>query len=214
MGSTGSTWFDRGGSALLLVMSAFELKQFQILNAPSWLSSEKYTIEARLPDDVMQLPEQERWKQIGPMLQSLLGDRFHFRYHWIEKVHPVYSLIVDKGGPRLTQAKPEEKGSLTIGPGYFEGRAIPMSQLAENLGGNLDVIVQDRTGLIGNYNLALHYARPDSDGTPSPADELSNLDAQSRLFSALQDQLGLKLVAEKRPVRMLVIDGIDRPTPN
>ena len=148
------------------------------------------------------------------MLQSLLVDRFHLRCHWIQQVHTVYSLVVEKSGPKLVVAKPDENGGFRAGPGYFEGHAYPMDQLADDLGGNLDHIVQDRTGLTGKYDFTLHFSNPDANGGSNNADDLSNPEAQARLFTALQEHLGLKLVAEKRPVRMLVIDSFERPTPN
>ena len=74
--------------------------------------------------------------------------------------------------------------------------------------------VQDKTGLKGNYDFKLSYSSPDSTVEGSKDNDLSNPEAQARLFTALRDQLGLKLVAEKRPVRMLVVDSIERPTPN
>ncbi len=214
MGPNGSGWRAKGVPGFNLLMAAFDLKHFQILNAPGWFDSDRYAIEAKIPAAILQLPEEQQHKQYSPMLQSLLAERFHFRYHWVEQIRPVYSLIVDKNGPKLSEAKPEEKGYFSIGSGYFDFHAMPISEFTLNLGGNLDYIVQDRTGLKGNYDFKLRYSRPDSTVESSRDDDLSNPEAQARLFTALQDQLGLKLVAERRPVRMLVIDSIERPTPN
>ena len=214
MSLTQTSWDTTGAPLKTLLIAAFSLKDFQILSAPSWVNSERYTIHARLPEEMSKLPDEERGKQFEPMLQSMLIDRFHLRYHWTTQELPVYSLVIDKSGPMLPAAAPEDKYSLVVSQDLYEAHAITMSDFADNLGSNLDRIVQDRTGLNGRYTFKLNYPPSANADTPFGAAPSSQTESEGRLFSALKDQLGLKLVTEKRPVRMLVIDDIQRPTPN
>jgi bla regulator protein BlaR1 len=214
MSLTQTSWDTTGAPLKTLLIAAFSLKDFQILSAPSWVSSERYTIHARLPEEMSKLPDEERGKQFEPMLQSMLIDRFHLRYHWTTQEFPVYSLVIDRGGPMLPAAAPEDKYSLVVSQDLYEAHAITMTDFADNLGSNLDRIVQDRTGLTGRYTFKLNYPPSANADTPFSAAPSSQTESEGRLFSALKDQLGLKLVTEKRPVRMLVIDDIQRTTPN
>jgi bla regulator protein blaR1 len=214
MSLTQTSWDTTGAPLKTLLYAAFSLKDFQILSAPGWVNSERYTIHARLPEDMSKLPFEQRDKQSEPMLQSMLIDRFHLRYHWTTQELPVYSLVIDKGGPMLPTAAPEDKFLVVTSRDLFEAHAITMTDFADNLGSNLNRIVQDRTGLTGRYTFKLNYPPSANADTPFGAAPSSQTESEGRLFSALTDQLGLKLVQEKRPVRMLVIDDIQRPTPN
>jgi uncharacterized protein (TIGR03435 family) len=148
------------------------------------------------------------------MLQSMLIGRFHLRYHWTTQDFPVYSLVLERGASKLQPAAPREQFSGSVSRDLYEFHATTMDGFADTLGMNLDHIVQDRTGLTGTYTFKLTYPPPAGTDQSLNADPNSQMDSESRLFSALSDQLGLKLVAEKRPVKMLVIDDIQRPTPN
>lgn len=214
MGWDRGRWYAKGASLKILIGGAFRLKEFQVLNAPGWVNSERYTIEAKIPEDFLKLPPSEQPKQNGAMMQSLLADRFHLRYHWTTRVFPVYSLVINKGGPKLTEAAAGLEYSETVSDTYIDARAASMAYLADQLGGNLNRIVLDKTGLKGRYTFTIRYP-PNPDTAASGAAPIdAQAEAQTRLFTALQDQLGLKLIAEKGPVQMLVIDSIDRPTPN
>jgi len=214
MSGSPTSWNTTGAPLKLLLSNAFSLKDFQILQAPNWVNSARYTIHARLPEQMSKLSDEELDKQFGPMLQSMLIDRFHLRYHWTTQERPVYSLVLEKGSPRVPPAAPTDKYGLVVGPNFYEAHAITMSNFADNIGLNLDHIVQDRTGLTGTYTFKLTYPPSADANIPLGASSSSQVESESRLISALSDQLGLKLVAEKRPVKMLVIDDIQRPTPN
>ena len=206
-----TAWDAKGAPLRLLLYSAFSIKEFQVQNVPRWVDSERYTIHAKVPGDLSKLPEAEGRRTFGLMVQNMLVDRFHLHYHWTTKEVSVLSLVLEKGEPKLTAAAAGDKYRLSVGRNVYDAHAITMADFAENLGGNLDQIVQDHTGLAGSYTFRLAYApSADADVAASASEESK----ESRLFTALRDQLGLKLVAEKRPIPVLVVDDIERPTPN
>ena len=154
------------------------------------------------------------------MLQKLLIERFQLKVHMETKTLPVYNLVVDKGGSKLQvstvveppsleelQAHPEKykgRGS-AMGPGMFTGTGVPVRTLTSQLENTLGRPVHDTTGLTGTYDITLHF-RPDE----GAAGEDRNADAPS-IFSAVQEQLGLKLVPDKGPVETLVVDAAQKP---
>jgi uncharacterized protein (TIGR03435 family) len=151
------------------------------------------------------------------MLQTLLVERFHLKFHRESQNISGYALVIAKNGPRLHEVKEGEVSSETPGINYNRGRIIghrtPMNEWLFFLSGELRCPFEDDTGLKGKYDFKLEWA-PDelqsNGGSDTPAD--TNGPA---IFTALQDQLGLRLEAKKFPVEMFVIDHIDRsPTSN
>lgn len=212
--ATKAVWQCKNAPLITLLWSAFDVKDFQVLSVPGWVKSERYTVEAKVPEETQSLPDEQRYKQADLMLQSLLKDRFYLSYHWITRQLPVYSLVIAKGGTKLPTAKPDEKGGEVVDDTYIETRAFTMNDFARQLSATLNQTVMDKTGLAGKYTFTLHYPPPQDLGAANGVSQSSATEKQARIFSALQDQLGLKLIAEKGPVQMLVIDSIDRPTPN
>lgn len=145
------------------------------------------------------------------MLQSLLADRFGLAFHHEKKEMPVYSLLLAKGGPKLTEAVAGSNQGLFKGVGRgqtaggltFFGKEATMADLARALPGDrVDRYVVDATGLKGTYNFTIEYSRTPDAGGPT-------------IFEAIEKQLGLKLEAGKAPVDILVIDRVDKtPTGN
>jgi uncharacterized protein (TIGR03435 family) len=200
-----------------LLTTAYQLKESQISGIPSWADSEKYDIVAKGEGS----PSQD---QMIAMLQGLLADRFKLKYHQVAKELPVYALVVAKGGIKLQESK---EGSCVVpGPGdaliepgqrspnfcgtYFwrrnqvAGTRITMSQLIVALDGQLDRPLIDKTGLSGVWDVHLVWSpddAPDDNAGPS-------------IYTALQEQLGLRLEATKGAVPVLVIDHIERPSEN
>jgi uncharacterized protein (TIGR03435 family) len=192
------------------------MRDFQVSGGPKWLDSAKYDIIAKSDEredpskltpaqlDVFIARQQQR-------LQSLLADRFQLKFHSIEKELHVYALVVAKGGPKLQQPKADELHRLyTQGPGQLACFGASMSELAAELPEvGISRIVLDRTGLSGNYDFSLRWTPESLDGgTPSP--EASG----PSIFTALQEQLGLKLESVTGPVQTLVVDHIERPSEN
>jgi uncharacterized protein (TIGR03435 family) len=186
----------------LLVRMAFQLQDSQIAGAPSWLDSDRYDIEAKTG-----APEKPGPDQLSPLLQDLLVERFHLKFHRETREIPVYALVVAKGGPKL---KPKADGEVSgmntksgRGTSQVTATATTLDVLAKYVGNRVGRIVVDKTGLGDSYDFTLAWA-PNT--VPDSADP--------SLVTALHEQLGLRLESQKAPVEVLVIDSISRPTEN
>jgi uncharacterized protein (TIGR03435 family) len=147
-------------------------------------------------------------EQIPLMLQSLLADRFKLVVHRETREAPVYVLVVAQGGPKLKVSQAETM-SLNAGQrGHLEAKKISAERLAVYLQtfGSTGRPVLDRTGLTGLYDLVLDYV-PDDMKSENP-------DSRASLFTALEEQLGLKLEAQTAPREFLTIDRVEKPTGN
>jgi uncharacterized protein (TIGR03435 family) len=190
-----------------LLMTAYQVEPWQISGGPVWMESDRFNIVANAPGESAPTPEQVR-----QMLQTLLADRFQLKVHREKKEGPVYVLVVDKKGPKL---KPSTAADSTFSAGggaravrlTFQKRTMEYLALQLSNSGGLGREVLDKTGLTGTYDFNLHWA-PGTDGAPPPD---SN---EPGLFTALQEQLGLKLEPQKAPVEMLIIDRAEKPSPN
>mgnify|MGYP001546277327 CR=1 FL=1 len=140
------------------------------------------------------------------MIQALLADRFGLRVHWEPKERSVYALSIAKGGLRLKPAADPKHGEMSFSKGHLAGKGVPVSFIATLLAVPIDRTVVDRTGLNGVYDFDLHFEPRDSaTGTESNYPDF---------FTAVQEQLGLKLQSTRASVPVLVVDHIDPPTPN
>jgi uncharacterized protein (TIGR03435 family) len=190
-----------------LVMDAYKVEPWQISAGPVWLRTDPFEIVAKAPGDASPTPEQLRL-----MLQTLLADRFQLKVHREKREGPVYALVVDKKGPKLTPSTAADS-TFSAGGGTravrltFQKRTMEYLALQLSNQGGLGREVLDKTGLTGTYDFNLHWA-PGTDGNPPPD---SN---EPGVFTALQEQLGLKLEPQKAPVEMLVIDHAEKPSPN
>jgi bla regulator protein BlaR1 len=207
--------FDAIGVPLkLLIQIAYGLKDHQVLGGPGWIDSERYDVFAKAADGTN--PSR---KEMQPMLQALLAERFGLKTHRETRELPAFGLLVAKGGPKLAQHHPKppgiagdehpfsDKGS---GPMVSEGHGVLMAQqtnmqgLAYALGVQSGREVIDRTGLGGDFDFTLKWNPEMAEQDP----------AAVSLFTAIQEQLGLKLESTKAPVDVLVIDGVKRPSAN
>jgi uncharacterized protein (TIGR03435 family) len=222
-----------------------------IEKAPAWISSDLYTIEAKAEG----APGQSA--MLGPMMQSLLEDRFHLKLHREARNGPAYELTVAKGGSRLkinngtcsvdvpSAAVPRDPATGRPVPGFSGGRVSPPSQpgtpcrLRLNLrngpnqlfvasGITIDGFcsylsrvtahaIVDKTELGGKFDIRLEYL-PDHTA-PGPAavdqpDALGDIQPAPSLFTAMEQQLGLKLVPVKGARQVIVIDHIEKPSVN
>jgi uncharacterized protein (TIGR03435 family) len=190
-----------------LLKFSYGLQQSQIAKTQDWVNSESYDISAK-PDGEGE-PSTKQWQS---MVKKLMADRFQLKFHLEKQEQSVYLLTVARTGPKVTRSEsaPGTLGGMGFGPpGNFGATNQTMADIAEALGhGVLNRPVEDRTGLAGRFSLRLTWT-PDGLGT---APENSN--AQPDFFTAIQEQLGLKLVSSKAPVDVLVIDRVERPSPN
>lgn len=179
---------------------------------PAWADKDRFDVEAKADDDAtvaMQklTADEQQHLRLG-MLQSLLADRFKLRVHYEFKVQPVYELVLAKGGTKLKSLPADQKpGWGRSGRGEFVLHGRSMADFAQflsfsNLVGRT---VVNKTGLSGNYEFDLKW---------TPDDQQNTLDAGPTLFTALEEQLGLKLVPARDPVETLVVDHVERPTEN
>jgi uncharacterized protein (TIGR03435 family) len=222
-------------SLKMLIQGAYGIREDLISGAPNWADSARYDIDAKVAgSDVDALknltPEQRR-----SILQPLLADRFKLKTHTETKQLPVYELVLAKGGSKLKEANPGDTyangikgpdgvgrgGMMRMGPGQLTAQGIPMTSLANNLSQQLHRTVIDKTGLTGKYDLELNWM-PDQgsdgmfkgpDGSQPHSDAAPDSSGPS-IFTALQEQLGLRLQSAKGPVETLVIDHVEMPSEN
>ncbi len=208
----------------------------QVIGGPGWLNKDAYQIDGKRPDDLesvlQKMSREDRLDQTRMLEQSLLNNRFHLKAHFETRVLPVYELAPARGGLKITEvpAPPDNKpgGPATrlqpsdpVPPGtmmttansdglrVLNARAIKMQLLARVIGGDIgDRPIVDHTGFTGYFDVTnLTWAPLADAGATSEPDALS-------LAGALQEKLGLRIVSAKDPIEVLVVDSVDRPTPN
>jgi uncharacterized protein (TIGR03435 family) len=213
-----------------LVAMGYSVTDYQIFSAVNWFESARFDLEAKSPG-LAALP------QLRLMVQSMLDERFKLKIHRETRELPMYALVLAKngvtGGPGLVQAPggacgpdvaPQAvlaKGARpvaacgTVNPsfGRIFGQHARISQLADRLATLLGSTVVDKTGLDGNFDIELTFA-PDTDMQPLPQGVTAPDVSGPSLFTAIQQQLGLKLQGGKGPVEVIVIDAAGRPAEN
>jgi uncharacterized protein (TIGR03435 family) len=232
-GRVSDTFSARNLTLMNLVKAAYGIPfgttDSRITGAPKWLDSEKYDVEAKIDsaavDELNKLSPDQRTLAQRQMLQALLADRCKMMIHRETKDLPIYSLVITKNGPKLVEANPDEVTSISASrDGASEiitGKARSIADLARWLSVSLGCPVLDMTGLTGKYDYKLEWTPDDSPAQTVPGSAsdrtppLASADSIGpSLFTAIQEQLGLKLVAGKGPVEIIVIDHIERPSGN
>jgi uncharacterized protein (TIGR03435 family) len=198
-----------------LIETAYDVRIFQIEGGPKWADSTKYDVDATPGSRPQGAPATPPgWSIVRLKVQTLLKDRFHLQLHRETRTGPVYSLAIAKGGIKssgLSATKNPNRG-INAGQGTMLGEAASMTQLAYKLSRLLQRPVVNNTGLEGNYDFKLEWT-PDP-GPSAPDGRPVETSVGPSLFSALQQQLGLRLEATKGPVDILVIDHVDKPSAN
>lgn len=219
-----------GATLRTLLAYTYNVRDFQITGGPVWITSDRYDIVAKpehstgadnLSDALRQLTAEQRKiynEQMGQRMQALLMDRFHLAIHRETKEQPMYAMVIGKSGSKL-QASPEGvTGRVRMGRGEISGEGAQLQVFAATLANVVGRPVIDKTGLSGNFNFKLNWT-PDPGtglgppGPPPGADAAPASDGPS-IFTALQEQLGLRLESDKGPVEMIVIDRVERPSEN
>ena len=199
-----------------LLSNAYGFRDGLISGVPAWAESARFDVDAKIVD-----PDVEALKKLTPeqrraMLVPILTDRFHVQVHTETRVRPEYDLVVTRDGPKFKEsALPDAKSGTTVGNNYMTATAVPMSSLTYQLSGQLDRTVIDKTGLKGKYDLHLKWA-PEQAAMAGPdgGERADSNDTAPSIFTALQEQLGLKLQPVKGPVETLVVDRAEPPTEN
>ena len=180
-------------------------------------------VESSLPDDFSKMTDEQRKtnrEQIAERLRALLADRFQLVVHKETKEQPIYALMPAKNGPKLQEAKElGPRQGMNMNRGRLQGWAAPMEMLGQVLSNTMERPVVDKTGLTGKYDFILEWTPDigagggvaglgDAPNAPPPGS------SGPTIFTALQEQLGLRLESQKGPVEMIVIDRAEKPSEN
>jgi uncharacterized protein (TIGR03435 family) len=193
-----------GMSLKTLIGLAWRLRAFQVTGGERWMTEERWSIAA-VSGDLREVPA---WappdlpEVVASRLRTLLEDRFELRTHHETRDQRVYVLSIGKSGPKMAPVDVALQAGIRAGPGMIAGSGMTISQLVTLLERLLDRPVSDKTGLTGKFNIRLQFA---PEGTDSPAPSL---------FTAVQEQLGLKLDLARETADVLTIDSAQRPTEN
>jgi uncharacterized protein (TIGR03435 family) len=207
--SSGPRLTLEGYNRRLLIMEAYDLKSYQV-SIPEAISQQDSYFDITAIAEGGGSPTKSEFKL---MLQTLLAQRFDLKLHIEAKDMPVYDLVVGKGGPKFQESAPDAPETARHGVhGRNQTIAGPretMAMLADDLqnGFIMGRPVVDKTGLTGIYNIQFEATPEFRAGRDPQAEDLS-------VFTAVQEQLGLKLEPSKESVRVLVVDQMDQPTEN
>ncbi|HEY2470383.1 MAG TPA: TIGR03435 family protein [Terracidiphilus sp.] len=200
-----------------LISYAYGCHPKQLIGAPDWVNTEKYDITAQTDGEV---PAGRQ--QLKVLWQNLIAQRFKLAFHHDKKELSVYVLRVAKTGPKLTKSEGDPNGLPTQGFRQFGALKVQnatMGEFANQILQNtvLDRPVVDQTGLAGRWDFALNWTPDDSQfaslGAKMPPSS-DAADAPPNLFTAIQEQIGLKLESGRALTDVLVIDNVERPTDN
>jgi uncharacterized protein (TIGR03435 family) len=205
-----------------LVLFAYDLQAREVSGGPNWFAKDEYDIDA-IPDVEIQssdnnLAAMSQWRVMG---QKLLAERFKLASHREQRELPVYALLIGKSGPKLTKSAGDSNATPTQGfkqLGEFSAKNETLSEFARFMQlVVLDRPVLDRTKIVGRFDMELNWTPDGSQFSsigihvPPPTDSPN---APPGLFTAIQEQLGLKLESIRGPVQVIVIDHIERPSEN
>jgi len=202
-----------------LIGFAYDIRDPQLMGGPAWRGSDRYDVIARTAADeraapLNRAPSSEEIQasdnRTREKTRSILAERFGLVVHRETREQVVYLLTVAKGGSKLKEIATADRHETTRGRGRNKGCAATTEMLAGLLSGATGRPVVDKTGITGNYDWVLEWS-PDAgvrDADSAPAG------SGPTVFTALQEQLGLRLESGKAPIEMLVVDHLDRPSPN
>lgn len=211
----------------IMLRNAFDMKPAQILNLPGWAESQHFDVKGKVIDGDIEALKKMTDEERRPMFQAMIQERFGLQFHMSTKDMSVYELVVAKGGPKMKALPPQtdaekeaERGSDKMSRGSVnmnrdaEGAhlttvGITMARLASVLSDRAGRPVLDKTNLTGDYTVELRWSPEDAAPHPdSPANQLPSL------FTALQEELGLRMVSTHGDVPTMVVDHVDRPSEN
>lgn len=216
----GGRWSATAAPAMLLLRLAYRTQPYLVVGAPDWVRTKRFDIQAKAEGNPP--PSQQ------DLLQALLEERFHLAAHRETREMPVFALVLarkdGKLGPQVMRtdfdcdayrAGPHplpEPGrtppcGMRVGPAALSGKAITMAQLVASLGGLMNRTTLDRTGLPDRFDVEITW-------TPDAAPDAVSNATEPPLATALVEKLGLKLVSDRAPVEVLVVDRIEEPAGN
>jgi uncharacterized protein (TIGR03435 family) len=190
------------------IMGAYGIGPHQIFGGPDWLDSDRFEIAAKADQ-----PTDDDAVLMG-MLQSLLADRFKLAIHRETRTISAFLLVAAKKGPKLERAEGGEastNASTTNIRALIDARNTTMDRFAEVLSRQMDLPVVNRTGLEGVFNLKLQWTLENA----KPIKPASGTTTEGpSIFTAIQEQLGLRLLSQKAPVEVVVVEHAERPSEN
>ena len=191
-----------------LIAIAWTLQDNQVEGGPKWLDSDRYLIQARTAG-----PSND--PEMRVMLQALLKDRFQLAFHMETKVVSGFALMTAKNGLKIEASKDATAGSRSSSNrGHLDASGMSMERLATWLSRTMGSPVSDATGVAGAFDLKLDWDPASVRPAPSTDAQSSDAPTAASIFTALQDQLGLKLEARKVSMQMLVVDRAEKPSEN
>jgi uncharacterized protein (TIGR03435 family) len=194
-----------------LIRLAYGVRDYQIGQAPKWIDSERFDITVKGVSG-----NRGNLEEVKSLVRELLADRFQLMTHREAKQMPVYLLVVAKDGPRL-KAHSDAGTKTRGGCGRLVGRRVTADAIGTILSRQVERQVFNRTGLSGEYDFQLDFT-PDSGPCRAAGNSQGALAAdpsgRPSIYTALQQQLGLKLESSRGPVELLVIDRVEKPSEN
>ena len=217
---------------------AYGIQDFQLENAPKWFTTDRWSIQAKSESDVEEefpkLTDEQKMRVGKHMVQAMLADRFALSLRQETKKASVLQIVVDKNGPKLHQSTPGDtypnglkegngkghEGMMRFNGTLLTAQGIKLDSLASFLSGQLNQVVQNKTGLDGLYDFTLEWSRETErpqgppqmggDGPKASADG----NAGTSLFTAIREQIGLKLEEQKSDVPVYVVEKAEKPSQN
>jgi uncharacterized protein (TIGR03435 family) len=225
-----------GTTLKFLITFAYDVRDFQVSGGPGWINSDRFDVMAKsdrstsdnaTPDEMRNMTDAQMKttaEQMRVKLQALLADRFQLTLHHETKEQPVYALVISKNGSKLQESQMkagERRRMMRMGRSELNGEGVAIDMLTHTLSNVLGRPVIDRTGLKGNYDFKLQWT-PDPGqsggfgGPPPPGIEAPPPPDPNgpSIFTAVQEQLGLRLESQKGPVDLIVIDRVEKLSDN
>ena len=224
-----------GTTLKFLITFAYDVRDFQVSGGPGWINSDRFDILAKSdrdaaeggPDDMRKMSDAQMKtaaEQMRAKLRALLADRFQLTIHHETKEQPVYALVIGKNGSKLKEAEVKQgdrRRMMRMGRSELNAEGAAMDMLTHTLSNVLGRPVIDHTGLKGNYDFKLTWT-PDPGqaggfgGPPPPGVEAPPPPDPNgpSIFTAVQEQLGLRLESQKGPVDLIVIDKVEKLSEN
>jgi uncharacterized protein (TIGR03435 family) len=193
-----------------LVQRAFDVQDYQVTGGPNWLDTYRFDINAKVDEAEPELKGKEGQERLKAMFESLLGERFEFQFHRETRQLPIYNLVAAKSGFKLTAVKDTGSSSTNSNNGRLTCKGVSMPAFAVFLSSTMERPVLDATGVPGVFDFKLEWSTQDGAAKAPDANEL----AGPSMFTALQEQLGLKLESAKGLVEIIVVDHAEKPTEN
>lgn len=191
-----------------MLLFGYGVQKSQVAGVPEWATTERFDI-----DGLATAEGKPNVKQIRRMMQKILNERFGMKLHHEQRVLPVYALTLAKGGSKLVADTKyatglvEQRNWETNGQQTLQYKNTSMPELAQTLMFNVDRPVVDQTGLTGRFDVELKWTVDESKAA-------TDINAAPGLFTAIQEQLGLRLEPTKAPADVLVVDSVERPSAN